>query len=85
MRGEERKTAHLGPRLSALGARTISGDSSWSVTSYILDVAELTRETFHIYPIHLSVSGFYLSVSENFDRQKRIAHLGLLILLSAIY
>ena len=55
MRGEERKTAHLGPRLCA---RTISGDSSWSVTSYILDVAELTRDTSYIYPIHLSVSAF---------------------------
>ena len=66
MRGEERKTAHLGPRLCA---RTISGDSSWSVTSYILDVAELTRDTSYIYPIHLSVSAFVKKVSENSDRK----------------
>ena len=59
MRGEERETAHLGPRLCA---RTISGDSSWSVTSYILDVAELTRDTSYIYPIHLSVSAFLKSL-----------------------
>ena len=71
MRGEERKTAHLGARLSALEARTISGDSSWSVTSYILDVAELTRETFHIYRSHPSFSvGICHSLKILIDRKE---------------
>ena len=71
--GDASKSAHLGPRLTLLCARTISG--GYPLVSYILGVAELTRETLQNFlygkACNLSTISLIFSIpAESFDRVK---------------